>query len=398
MGRRHHTLNRLAGLWGLLACVYGCEKPPIEAPPAYAPSIPEIQPLVDPVPVVDLEDAKTVELTLGPTLRYDSCRDVLEPNGKPVAKLDFADDAWLITLLACDAEAYLIGKDGARYIAWSTPDMAAGHRDLRVGAWAANGDYLWSMSIDRSREGESFAANFRRSFIIDLGSKICAGSLFEGGTQAACVQAQDGELNWSGRMPFWAGMDPVGVDGHFIVADLSGLTQRYPFSGVEMKFRSLDGTGGRSALYLRDDSALYFSPPRTDQPRLVRYDFSTLEPVWRVTLPEDPTPGYGIVADALGIVVIRVGESLLALQADSGKALWRLEMGLDRPSLAASSKALYMLHRRNESPNQLLALEPLTGKVLWVAEVPAGTLNVYTDNDQVILRSVRAAQVVENLP
>ncbi len=73
-------------------------------------------------------------------------------------------------------------------------------------------------------------------------------------------------------------------------------------------------------------------------------------------------------------------------------------MGLDRPSLAASSKALYVLHRLNESPNQLLALEPLTGKVLWVAEVPAGTLNVYTDNDQVILRSVRAAQVVENLP
>lgn len=398
MGRRHHSLTYLASLMVVWTSVCGCEKPPLEAPPPYAPTMPEVQPLAKDIAIVSLDGAKTVELTLGQTLRYDSCRDVLEPTGRPVSTLDFAQNAWLITLLACDAEALLIAKDGAHYIAWSTPDLAQGHRDLRVGAWGKNGEYLWSMTLDRSRESDSFIANFRRSFIIDLGDHVCAGTMFEGGTQAACMDAQTGDLKWSGRMPFWSGMDPAGIDGRFIIADLSGLSERYPFSGVEMKFQGLDGTGGRSALYLRDDQALYFSPPRTDQPRLVRYDFKTFEPAWRAALPEDPTANYGLAAGHLGVIVLRVSDSLLALDSTSGKALWRLEIGQDRPSLAASSKTLFVLHRRPESPNQLLALEPKTGKVLWTAEVPAGTLNVYTDNDQVILRSVRAAQVVENLP
>lgn len=363
------------------------EKPPKPVP--YEPLKPK--PLeAKRVEPLDVENAPQRTLKLGPSERFESCTEIAQKDERVISTLEWRESfqAWA---LACDAEVAQRGEDGRYYLAWMVSPNSA-NKDLRVAAWDKDGAYLWSFLLDRSREADGFLANFRKSFVTELGQKhVCAGTLYEGGTDAACVDWKTGEVEWSGRMPFWAGMAPQGVEGSLVVADLSGISERYPYSGAEMRHRALDASGGRSALYASNDSHLFFSPPRTEKPRLIKYDLKTFEPLWMVPLETDAAPGLGTVSSKHNLVIFKVDRDLVAMNTENGHEVWRLEVGEDRPSIAEFEDGVLVLNRHPERNNSLIAISG-DGKLLWYAEVPAGILSVHTESSTILLRSVRASQ------
>ncbi|MEZ4461853.1 MAG: PLuB system PQQ-binding repeat protein [bacterium] len=297
------------------------------------------------------------------------------------------------------SSSFVIGGDGSyrelgdgSFVTAHGVDVGAS-KDLRVSRWSASGERLWTFVLDRSAENGNFAANFRASWIADLSPlHVCAGTMWEGGTQGSCVEYDSGKRIWSGRMPFWAGGAPVGFAGGLYVSDVSGISQRYPFSGVEMRFRKFDGAGGRSSLYLNGEDHMLFSPARAEEPRVIRYDYETLSLVWRLALPADPTPGFGLSrarADVFG-----VKDEAIAVDPKTGRPLWRRAIPEPRVPIAATDTMLYVLERDETLPNTLHAVDLATGKTKWHAPTPIGTLSVHVLNDRVFLKSVRSVQEV----
>jgi len=358
----------------------------VELPPLDAIEVPE-----------SIEAETSHELKLEESRRYEPCHRLLELDAEPRAELDMNDTELWEMLIGCGADAWT-KADGVRYVAYATdpigPDTE--ETDLRFVAWDADGARKWSVLIERRHQGKNFVANYRQSFVTIPGARhACAGTLWEGGTTAACVNRQNGEVDWSGRMAFWAGLAPIGLEDVLYVADISSLTRRYPFSGVEMRARELDGTGGRAAFYASDGSHLYFAPARAEEPRLIKYSLSDMEPLFRRGLPDNPRSGFAFaIAEHDVVLMLFENEGLLAIDSKSGDVLWRLDVGKDRPSVAWNSSKIFVLHRVPGELNPLYAFEPRTGRVLYRAETPAGTLHVHASDDKVILRSVRAIRPV----
>ncbi len=365
----------------------GCDPPP--APPA---------PLVEHLPVLQafkapkatVAPAKTITLDLTESVRYDDCHVMMEgPEGTsefPVAKADR-----LNFMLGCGMEAYQKLDDGSFITAHATP--ADGVKNLRVSRWSDDGERLWYFDADRSNEARNFTANFRSAWIADLSpDHLCAGTMWEGGTDGTCVTLDHGKIIWAGRMAFWAGNEPTGFSTGLYVTDVSGVSQRYPFSGVEMKFRKFDGSGGRSALYLSGDDHLLFSPSRAEKPRIIRYDFKDLEAKWRSELPENPTANYGLIES--GVAVIGIDKTLYALDDATGKTLWSTAISESRAPITANKDAFYVLERRKDLPNLLHCLDLKTGLTRWQAETPLGTLSVFAAEGRVFIKSVRSVQEI----
>jgi outer membrane protein assembly factor BamB len=372
----------------LFSLSMGCD-PPATNVAVPVEHLPAVQAFKTPTEKPSLPEQK-LTIRLSESTRYDDCHVILEaPEGSAIFPGTKADR--LGFMLGCGMEAYEKLADGSFVTAHATP--GDGVKNLRVTRWSDEGKRLWYFDADRSNEAKNFTANFRSAWVADLSpTHVCAGTMWEGGTDGTCVTLDDGKIIWAGRMSFWAGSKPLGFDGGLYVTDVSGLSQRYPFSGVEMKFRKFDGSGGRSALYLTGQDHLLFSPSRAEKPRLIRYDLKTLEASWRAELPANPTANYGLIEK--GVAVIGVENAVLALDDATGALLWQASITEPRAPIAATNDAIYILERRVDLPNLLHCRDLKSGAPRWSAETPLGTLNVFAAEGRVFIRSVRTVQEV----
>lgn len=374
----------------LTACEDERRPPPVveaSAPPKIVPwALPDkVEPLVS-------ATAETRGVELGGTRRHPECWETLESAGAPVARLPFADRIERAEHLAsCGLEAMAALPDGGLALAWgSRPQPTSRATDLRVAVWGPDDRLRWTADMNRSRQAANWLANFRSSFITVFDKFLCAGTLWEGDTQVMCAQLASGALVWNGTLPFWSGIVPQPGRGGFVVADLNALSQRYPFDGAEMRYAKLEGLGGRAGYYATDGLRLYFAPSRIDAPPLIAYDLATFDEVWRTPLPEAPAPTLALAhADR---VVMMAGEHLVALHAAGGEVAWAWRLEDDNPSIAADDELLYVLVRRPELPNQLVALDLATGARRWSMDTPPGTLRVTVVDGVPFVGSVRAVQ------
>jgi len=339
------------------------------------------------------EKRREVELTEPKT--YPTCRKLLEEEGEPRPQFLPDRESPDRVLAGCRPEGSA-REDGRRFVAYKVPygDGEAG--DLRLVAYGADGTLQWSGRMDRSEHTDHFRAVHRSSFVALLLPQLaCAGTLWEGGTQVACFDAETGEVEWKGELKFWSGIPLQAVGRGLHGADISGLTRRYPYSGAEMRRVDFDHTGGHSALYLTDGRRLYYAPNNKPPVHLVAYDFASLEPVWRSELPGHPDAGYGhhvFAGHQLG--VLKIGGRVFGFDTGSGELRWSLRVGDDRPPMAASEDRLYVLLRRSDASTRLFALEPKSGELVWWSPMPTGTLQVEWVDGALRVRSVKAVQVV----
>lgn len=350
------------------------------------------------VDLLEPPEEKRRDLDLSEPEKYPACRNLVEPDGEPTERFLPEHENKAVTLVGCDPEAF-VRRRGHRYLAYSLPHGNSEARDMRIVAYGPDGRLLWAHRMDRSQYTDNFNANYRSSFIAPLPPHlVCAGTLWEGGTQAVCLERKSGKPRWGGELDFWSGISLQGLKTSLHGADISGITRRYPYSGVEMQRVDFEHLGGHSALYVTDGRRLFFAPKEGKPKRLTAYDLEALEPVWRVELPSHPDPGYDDFAFAgHDIVVIKIEEKIYGLDSTDGTVRWALEVGDDRPRLAASEKRFYLLLRRSEAPTRLFALEPASGEVEWYGPVPTGTLHLTRVEGALLVRSIRAVQQVRNL-
>lgn len=363
------------------------EEPEVEARPFEAP---------EPVDLRDPPSEPRTQIDLGEPRRYPACRDIFE-SGDEIAS-EFLPDRdrkeWVV--YGCSPEAYRRLEDGTRYIAYRLAPDPSGGRDLRFVAYGPEGDKKWAYLLGRSDYSENFAANFRSSFIAPLPPHlVCVGTLWAADTQVSCLDAETGEPEWEGKIGFWSGIPLRGHDVALHGADITGLTRRYPYSGVEMERTEFDREGGHAGLYVTDGERLYFAPPEGEPSRLTAYSFASMEPTWRTELPGRPDSGFTEAGFAEhGIVAVKIEERLYGFDADDGAVRWAFEVGDDRPPIAAGPDRMYLFLQRPEQPSLLFAIAPDSGDIEWYGPVPTGTLNVAWRDETVLVRSVRAFQPV----
>jgi outer membrane protein assembly factor BamB len=360
-----------------------------------------------------LDDLTEKTLTLTDAQKFPDCHLILEPDGALEQSFPFADPATrALKLAGCDPEAYHVSDAGTRYLAYAVPAEGPGW-DMRLAAYAPSSgsqanELQWHYRLDRSENAKNFTANFRRSFIAPLLPRlVCAGTLWEGGTQAACLDAETGQEKWTGMMKFWAGISPQPLANAMNAATLSGLTRRYPYSGVEMRFHRFEQNGGRSAYYATDGKRLFFVPregssessesAEPDEVTMTAFDLSSFEPAWHLELPSQPQGSWEYASGELGVVLFKIDQTIYAASAASGEVVWGATIGEDEPPVAARGGKLYMLVRRETDPNLLFEIDPKSGQISWYAKAPTGTLEIEAIEDSLILRSVRAVQEVNGL-
>lgn len=341
----------------------------------------------------DSFEQKTLELT--DARKFPDCHRLFEPGGQPAAAFPLSDAQLRpLELAGCEPEAYRVMEDDSRYVAYAVASDGPGW-DMRLVAYDADGNLRWHDRLDRSENAKNFKANFRGSFITPLLPRlVCAGSLWEGGTEAVCLKAETGERAWEGMMKFWAGVAPRGLGNGLTTASLTGLTRRYPYSGVEMRYKPFEAKGGRAAYYAADQRRLFYVPAKGDSLQMHAYDLESFEELWRIALPERPAATWEHAFEEAGVALFLADKTVWAVDADSGEVLWGATVGENAPSVAADEDGLYLLHHRAADPNLLYSIAPKTGQVHWVAQTPAGTLEVLTYEDALVLKSVRAVQKV----
>lgn len=423
---------RLAARWSTAAlavaaaaCVVlsGCEqKKPKDAPASAQEHASEPATLAFEAPkAVDLtapESFDRKKLDLSAPRKFPDCYHLFESDGAVVDRFPLLhDDIRPVALAGCGPEAYLRLDDGTRYIAYASPADGPGW-DMQLAAFAPSGDKMWSYHVDRSENAKNFTANFRGSYITPLLPRlVCAGTLWEGGTQAACVDAKSGKAEFDGMMHFWSGVAPQGLENGLNAATINGLSRRYPYSGVEMRFKAFEESGGRIAYYATDAKRLYFAPGVVTQDkgnseqgaseqdnklRLTAYDLASFEPLWRLALPDRPRPTWTHAFAEAKLVLFKIGDTIYAVDtspkvAGADKIRWAAKVGDDEPPVVVEGGRLYLLLRRKVDSNLLFAIDPESGEVDWYAPVPTGTLELSNFEDTLLLKSVRAVQKVNDV-
>lgn len=381
----------------LVACLalLGCEQerrapivPDVVAPTVVPWQLPEVEPLVG--------ETATNDATVGETQRHPDCWEFLEATGIVLPEFPLPDRTEAAAHLAsCGVEATATLPDGARVLAWGgAPAEGSDARDLRIAVWEPSGTLRWSAALDRTRQAPNWNANFRRSFITLLDDVLCAGTMWEGDTQLTCRQQTDGTPIFTGSLPLWSGIPPQRNQGGLVVADISAITQRYLFSGAEMRHKKLESLGGRAGYYATDGRRLYFAPSRVDAPPLVAYDLETFEEVWRTPLPSLPSSSVAHAWTRFNRVLLEVDDTLVALDTETGAVAWAYEVTEDIGSITADSDTIYVLARRPEVPNRLTALDPATGERRWSLDTPSGTLRALVADGHLFIGSIRAVQHV----
>ena len=383
-----------------LALGSSCQsKKELEVPPAPEENIqrgklevPEARDLTKPP-----EGMSKSELALSEPKLWDICRDLFEPGGEQRTTYPYHEDDTreAEAFFGCDLEGFLELEDGRRYVAYALdPERPSSDtRAIRVVAYDKNGKRTWTHDTKRDSRGTSFAASYRGTTLANVPPHLfCVSSMWESGIDIECLRAKTGELAWEGRLPYWSGIAPQGFAKSLFVADLSGLRQIYPWSGVERRFKKLDGPGGRSSFYATDGERLYYSSNRTAPLELGAYDFATLDKIWSRELTEKLDPLWTEIFPEHELMVLRQDETLVGVSTKGGEALWAVKTGPSTPKIAANEDTILILVRREEKPNLLHAIDPKSGKSKWWSEPPTGTLRIEASRNQVVLGSVRAVQ------
>lgn len=346
------------------------------------------------------------KLKLQRSIRIEDCHLYFEPGGEigekfPIEKVNDVLLSVEELLAGCAAEATLL-NDKHVYIAYGFPSDVLNARNLRVLKFdRKTGEKIWSHEMDRTENSKNYIANFRGSFLTPLKGKLfCAGTLWEGGTQTICIDEKTKEKIWDGRISSWSGIDPVGSKNGLYIAGLSSLTKHYPFSGTEMEYLKLAGTGGRAAFYKATSEGLFFSPSRTlDTPFLYYYSFHPLELKWKLALPVRPEASVGefVKTDAKngGVLVLRLKEKLVGVSVE-GKTLWQYDLGPGRPSLAVDKDKVLMIFRQKSKPNILIKMDALRGEIESTLSLDPGSLSVLRIGNSVFIKGVRALRKIES--
>lgn len=335
------------------------------------------------------------DLALDEPRKFPECHKVFEPDGQLVERFPATDPAQrALTLAGCDPEAYE-RIDGRTFIAYRVPRQKAGYHQRFV-AFDADGKLKWDYLVDRAENASNFRANFRSGYIAALLPRMmCAGTLWEGGTRLTCLDAESGEAEFDGLLKFWAGLAPRPNKTSLVTATISGITRRYPYSGVEMRHKSLPDSGGRSAFYASDGERLLFVPADAKYPQMSAFGLDEFDKQWVTELPGKPKSHYDETAfPQHNVVLAKADDALLALDTETGEGLWTAEVGDDTPPAVADDKSLYLLVRRDTDDNLLYSLDPRTAEIRWWSQVPAGTLEMRMYDGRLFTRSVRAIQMV----
>ncbi len=353
----------------------------------------------EPVDVTQPDDESQRSLTLTEAMRLPQCAEIFEPEGSPAESFPVPKRKRARVLAGCRPEAYRRDDEGRRWIAYAIPNDAPSGTDLRILYYDREGALNWSHRLDRTDHANHFEANVRESFVVPLlPHVVCGGTLWAGATQVACLGAQNGEREWQGELAFWSGMPLRGHETSLVGADISGLTQRYPYSGVEMERREFEARGGHAGLYLYGPNHLLLAPDGGGPKRLTAYTFDRFERQWRTKLPGHPDSNYNDgVFPELDIAVLKIDETIYGLDLSDGSVRWAHETR-DRSPIVALDETLYMLVRRDDEDNLLYALKPQSGEVQWHAPVPTGMIHLHAVEGKLILRSIRAVRRVERNP
>ena len=335
-------------------------------------------------------------LSFGAPQRFSSCREIFEDDGEPTA-WPVEQQRISTTLFGCNPDGYLELDEGRRAIAYEIAGDDADGRatDLRIVLYGEDGEVKWHRRLDRSHQKENFAANYRGSSLTAIANDlVCATTRWHDSTQALCARIGNGHITYDGRMNFWAGLDPFGFDGSLYSADSDGITRRYPYSGTEMRHRSFDDRGGRSAFYATDEERIFFVQA-TGDPQLVAWDLDSLRPIWRADLQDVPQTGYGPTSQVHGLLLFVVDETLGAVDAESGEFRFAIDVGDRPPPTAFSEDTLFILLRRDDDQALIYAIDLKEDVIGWVAEAPAGALDIDYGDGKLMTRSVRTVRTVE---
>ncbi len=350
-----------------------------------------------------LDDAlPELKIDLLQSVRTEDCHHYLEPGGEvadPFPKLPTLRGTERpiersAFLASCAPEAYQFTKNHL-YIAYGFPTDIPNAQDLRILKYDLKTHALvWSFEMDRSENARNYIANYRGTFLTFVRpNKLCVGTLWAGGTQTMCIDDEKQAKLWSGRIPSWSAIKPVGADNGLFIAGLNSITKRYPFGGTEMSYLKLPGLGGRSAFYRSDGKSLYFSPSRSvDKPQLFRFDFEPLGLKWKLELPEKIDANFGEIVN--NVIIIHANTRLMGISTE-GKVLWQYDLGDGRPSISGEGKDLWVLHRRKSEPNLLIKIDALTGRRFGKKELEPGSLKVLSVGKDVFVKGVRAVRKIQ---
>ncbi len=343
-----------------------------------------------------------LKATLGASVRTEDCHRYFEPGGEVANRFpelplysDTTDTISVSSFLAtCGPEAFHI-RDTTLYLAYGFPTDIPNAQDLRILKYDLKSkNLIWSFEVDRSENARNYIANYRGTYLTFVApDKLCAGTLWSGGTQTLCINETTKTEVWSGRIPSWSAIKPVGTHNGLYIAGLNSITKRYPFNGAEMEYIKLSGLGGRAAYYRTDNKSLFFSPSRsTDKPQLFRYDLEPLSLKWQLELPGKVDPNFGEIANQ--VIILHVDNSLMGVSRE-GKALWQYELGEGRPSVTGDGDFVWVLYRQKSKPNILIKMDARSGKRLGKLELDPGSLKVVNINNDIFIKGVRAVRKLQ---
>lgn len=348
-------------------------------------------------------------LKLTASEKFPPCTQIFEENDNPKKHFPLADtNTRALQIAGCLPEAYRRLADGTRYVAYATPltDPISGSdrpdertpedaSNLRLLAYKPDGQLAWHAQMDRSENAKNFRANYRSSYIAPILPRlVCFGTLWQGGTQASCVDSKTGAVKWSGMLPFWSGITPQPNATSLVGVSLKRLTRRYPYTGVEMEAIKFDNPGGRSSLYAADSDQFFYSSSHAETPHLTAYSLDDFKVRWTLELPAQPNPNWSHLFGELDLLLLKIDDTLYALRASTGERMWAATVGADEPPVVALNGHLYLLLRRESGPNRIFDLDSKTGEVQQFSPVPSGTLDLLKIEDTLILRSIRAVRKI----
>ncbi len=384
----------------LTACdLPGCEPEPDDPEPTAAeqPDEPPHHNHSDPSPILDLTtpgDHPETTLSTRSVDQFTACYELFEPDGEPTDWPDGADDIDR-TLFGCNAEGFEHLDDGGLTVAYEVPAPDADNdiTDLRVVLFDDEGALQWHRRMDRTWKRDRFAARYRGSFLAPVGDHlVCTGTRWHQQTQLMCVRRDSGSVAWDGRVNMEPKTGFFGYDSSLFGADEDGISRRYPYSGAEMRHRSFAPSGGATS-YLANDGRRIFYGPGEDHPAVQGWDLEVLDKIWSADLPDAPDRTFDEVAAGLGLVLLLVDETLLALDTDTGELRVGMHVGDATPITTYSDDTLFVFLRVDDQP-LIYAIDPDEGIVQWVGEAPAATRALHHADGELLTRSVRTVRTV----
>ncbi len=347
------------------------------------------------IPIVDLFDTpgQTMELETDASDQFQSCHHYFEPDGEVVDAFPFDDEEAPRALFGCQPEGVIALDDGHQAIAYEVPlDEERRRSDLRIILFDADGHTLWNHRMERDDQAERFAAEYRGTALTSVNDQlICASTRWIESTQVLCARVDDAEITLERTLDFWAGLDLFGHDGALISMDQEGITRRYPFSGAEMRHRSVDRPLGTTGYYATDTRRLFVVPEDGD-PILAAWDVDDLSKLWEAELAEFPSRRRPFADPDADRLLLRVGEHLLNLRASDGELQAVYRVGDVDPVIHATDDGLLLiLLRRDDDPPIVVAVDT-DDEIIWNAQAPLGTLDITSDDGEFLSRTVRTVR------